>query len=198
MSDAVFPSLPGLAWDVVKRPQFATIVQRAASGREVRAALWAAPIWEWDLTYDLLRDDASDELKTLLGFFLQRQGAFDSFLFSDPSDNAVSGQALGIGDGANMSFQLVRAYGGFVEPIQDLNGGASVRVDGVIKATPADYAIDGTGLVSFVVAPANGAPVSADFAFYRRVRFKEDLGEFTNFAARLWQARQLTLVSIKP
>src|ERR1700761_9194263 len=116
---AVFPTLPGLGWSVSKAPRFATRVQRAVSGRELRVLDQPNPIWTWTLTYELLRDSHDvrgangpgvgyDELRTLMGFFLQQQGSFRPFLFDDPTDDQVSGQALGTGDGSAAVFQLTR------------------------------------------------------------------------------------------
>src|ERR1700704_4111393 len=86
---AIFPSLPGLGWSVTKSPRFATRIQRAVNGREWRALHQPNPIWSWTLTYPLLRDKwdsrsgglgtGYDELRTLAGFFLQQQGAFQPF-----------------------------------------------------------------------------------------------------------------------
>src|SRR5437762_4298137 len=112
---AIFPSLPGLGWSVVKSPRFATRIQRAVNGRELRALDQPNPIWSWTLTYPLLRarSDARapsgagigyDELRTLAGFFLQQQGALQPFLFDDPTDNAVIAQPLGAGDSSRTAF----------------------------------------------------------------------------------------------
>src|ERR1700691_4288849 len=96
---SIFPTLPGLAWSVTKQPRFATRIQRAVSGRELRALDQPNPIWIWTLTYSVLRDGGGhDELRTLMGVFLDQQGAVALFLFADPGDNSVTGQALGIGD----------------------------------------------------------------------------------------------------
>src|SRR5437764_2320304 len=95
---AIFPSLPGLGWSVVKSPRFATRIQRAVNGRELRALDQPYPLWSWTLTYPLLRDRSDaraplgsgigyDELRTLAGFFLQQQGALQPFLFDDPTDS---------------------------------------------------------------------------------------------------------------
>src|SRR5207248_7346462 len=129
---AIFPSLPGLGWSVVKSPRFATRIQRAVNGRELRALDQPNPIWSWTLTYPLLRDKwdtrgpmgfgggigtGYDELRTLAGFFLQQQGAFQPFLFDDPTDRSVTAQLLGTGDSSAIAFQLVRAMGNFAEPV---------------------------------------------------------------------------------
>src|SRR2546430_1740006 len=53
---AIFPTLPGLGWSVTKSARFATRIQRAVNGRELRALDQPYPIWSWTLTYPLLRD----------------------------------------------------------------------------------------------------------------------------------------------
>ena len=99
---AIFPALPGLGWSVSKTPRFATRVQRAVSGRELRVLDQPNPVWSWTLTYSMLRDKNDtrgargpgagyDELRTLMGFFLQQQGAFQPFLYDvdrRPGDGA--------------------------------------------------------------------------------------------------------------
>jgi hypothetical protein len=40
----VFPALPGLAWGVTKAPTFQTRIQRAVSGRELRALDYPYPL----------------------------------------------------------------------------------------------------------------------------------------------------------
>ena len=47
-----FPALPGQGWSVHKRPTFATRLAPHVSGREVRASLYAAPLWEFEVTFD--------------------------------------------------------------------------------------------------------------------------------------------------
>ena len=53
---AIFPAHPGLGWSDSKTPRFATRVQRAVSGRELRVLDQPNPIWTWTLTYSMLRD----------------------------------------------------------------------------------------------------------------------------------------------
>src|SRR5579862_8753295 len=201
---AIFPALPGLGWSVTKAPRFATRVQRAISGRELRVLDQPYPIWSWTLTYALLRDkwDARgtgglgagfDELRTLAGFFLAQQGALQAFLFDDPSDDAVTGQIIGTGDAATASFQLVRTMGGFAEPITAPNTVAALYFDGVAQS-PSLYAVDpASGLVTFVAPPPAGQVVTADFTYWFRVRFADDTAEFENFMYQLWQLKQIKL-----
>ena len=137
MSSAVFPVLPGLMWDVKKTPVWKTAVQSAVSGKELRVAYMQYPLWQFTLAYEVLRGDANAEFQTLLGFFLARQGMFDSFLYADPTDNAVTAASFGIGDGVTTAFQLTRALGGFVEPVQNVNGAPSVFVNTVAEPSAA-------------------------------------------------------------
>lgn len=106
MSDTgVFPSLSGLGWSVTKTPTFQTRIQRAISGRELRALDYPYPLWQFTLTFEILRDENDmraapqlgagyNELRTLMGFFMLCQGAFGTFLFTDPTDSFVSAQIL--------------------------------------------------------------------------------------------------------
>jgi len=202
---AIFPSLPGLGWSVVKSPRFATRIQRAVNGRELRALDQPYPLWNWTLTYPLLRDrndsraissPSYDELRTLAGFFLQQQGALQPFLFDDPTDNIAAAQPLGTGDSSRTVFQLLRNMGGFAEPITAPNTVSSIYFDGILQSA-ANYTVDAaTGSVTFATPPPAGQLVTADFTYWLRVRFADDTAEFENFMLQLWQARQIKLQSV--
>ena len=52
------PTLAGQGWSVHKTPLFSTLVASHVSGREVRDALYANPIWRFELTFDGLASDS--------------------------------------------------------------------------------------------------------------------------------------------
>lgn len=192
MSNAVFPTLPGLGWSVGKTPEWSTKTQRMASGREFRAAFMSYPLWRFSLNYDFLRAaSAYAELQSLMGFFNARQGAYDSFLYTDPNDNSVTDYQFGTGDGTTVAFQLTRAYGGFIEPVMNVNTLTNIKKAGVAQSNPANYTIGSTGLVTFTSAPANGAALTWTGSFYFRVRFLQDVAEFEEFMKNLWQLKKL-------
>ena len=203
----VFPSLPGLAWSVSKTPTFQTRIQRAVSGRELRALDYPYPLWQFTLVFDLLRDNPAagyDELRTLMGFFMLCQGAFGTFLYRDPSDDQVTGQQIGVGNASATIFQLQRSMGatlpggGFLEPILAPNIVGAVYLDGITQS-PASYSIDpNTGLVTFATAPGSGLVITADYSYYFRCRFVDDSYAFENFMFRLWQLKKLTFISVRP
>ena len=92
-----FPTLPGLGWSVHKKPVFSTLVASHVSGREVRDALYQNPIWQFELTFDALSSSptsypgaGANSLQALMGFFLQMQGQFGTFLYNDPTDSAAT------------------------------------------------------------------------------------------------------------
>ncbi len=205
MSTEIFPTLPGLAWSVDKQPEFSTVVRTAASGQETRVALWSAPRWHFTLGYEILRyATAFQELQTLAGFFLARQGQFDSFLYQDPDDNSVAGQMIATGDGSTTAFQLVRSFGGFVEPVLAPNpAGVDINVyfNGTLQSG-AGWGVGGwgtalPGVLVFSTAPPAGVAISADFQFYYPVRFAKDLAEFSQFMHQLWELKELEFVSVK-
>jgi uncharacterized protein (TIGR02217 family) len=202
----IFPALPGLSWSVTKTPTFQTRIQRAVSGRELRALDYPYPLWQFALVYDFLRDNPTagyDELRTLLGFFMVCQGAFGTFLFQDPSDYQVAGQQIGIGDASTPSFQLQRTMGttlpsgGFLEPIIAPNIVHAVYFNGITQ-DPSIYSVDpATGIVTFESAPSSELIITADFTYYFRCRFIDDKYDFENFMYRLWQVKKLTFISVQ-
>ena len=202
----IFPALPGLAWSVSKSPTFQTRIQRAVSGRELRALDYPYPLWQFTLVFDFLRDNPAagyDELRTLMGFFMRCQGAFGTFLFQDPSDDRISGQQIGTGDTLRTGFQLQRTMGktlpggGFLEPIVAPNVVSAVYFNGIVQ-DPAGYSVDPmTGVVTFNVAPGSGITITADYSYYFRCRFVDDSYAFENFMSQLWQLKKLTFISVR-
>jgi hypothetical protein len=152
VGNAIFPTLPGLAWSVLKTPQWSTAVQKAVSGREVRRANQSRPIWKFSLTYEVLRGaSAYNEYQQLLAFYNARQGAFDSFLFSDSSDNTVTNQAFGTGDGLTAVFPLTHPIGAWSEPV-GYAPSPTVSVGGVLQ-----YGTPRTNLLTYNRQFSNGS-----------------------------------------
>lgn len=196
MSNLVFPALPGLKWDRQKNPMFSTHIQRATSLREIRLGLSAYPLWDFEMSYDVLREkDGYLELNQVRTLFLEVQGAYDSFLYSDPDDNAVTAQSIGTGDGNTTQFQLVRTLTGnggftFTEPVQNVSGTAIIYANGVAVAN----SVSSTGLVTCNAAPSTGNVITWTGSYYYRVRFKEDSYQFNQFMYKLWELKKLSFV----
>lgn len=193
MSNVVFPTLPGLSWGMDWEPEFSTKIQTATSGKEYRASQMSSPIYSITLQYEFLRAGSQQELQILANFFLARQGAFDNFLWVHPNDNAQTDQVIGVANGTQTTFQLLRSFGaGFVEPVQNVSAISNIKVNGVVKTLGSDYTVSSTGLVLFSTAPNTGN-VTWTGSFYYRARFALDKTKFTNFMKNLYSAKSVEL-----
>jgi len=196
MSNAVYPALPGLTFNVTRVPIWSTTTKTAVSQREYRTANVSYPRYSYKLSYEFLREGgAFTELSALAGFFNARNGSFDSFLFTDPDDNAVTAQSIGAGNGSTRTFQLTRSFGGYAEPVFDPNGSQSIYLNGTLTTA---YSIGSTGVVTFNSAPGAGVAITWTGTFYRRVRFVQDSTEFNKFMQNLWDLKTVELISVKP
>lgn len=199
MSNAVYPTFPGLTFGTTRTPVWSTTTKVATSLRDYQNANASYPLYRYKLSYEVLRQTPGyAEMAALVGFFNARWGGFDSFLFNDPDDNFVQAQTFGAGDGATTQFQLVRTFGGYVEPVFDTNGPVAIYVSGTLKAIGTDYSVGVTGVVTFMTAPVSASALTWTGGYYRRVRFAVDSIEFTQFLHGRWDAKTVELVSKKP
>ena len=137
MGSTVFPSrtLVGLAWPVLREGGYSTIVNRSASGMELRTSLYSNGLDKWTLSFAYLARGVQDpypwsqaDYQTLMGHFRAVRGMGDSFLFDDVNDDVSQGQpclntvTLGTtGDGSTTTFQLQRQMATAVDLIYDVN-----------------------------------------------------------------------------
>jgi len=198
------PTLPGLAWSRHKRPGFSTRVAPHVSGREVRVALMSYPLYEFEAAYDGLTSSSAmfaglgaNSLQSLMGFFLQLQGQFGTFLYADPDDNTVSGQAFATGNGSTTSFTMMRSLGGFLDPVGWVTAVAAVYLNGTAQPGSA-YSLTTPNTLAFTTPPGGGATVSADFSYAFNCRFLDDQMDFEEFMAGLWKLDSMKFRSVKP
>lgn len=198
MSNSIFPTLLGIDLAIKRSEVYATKIQTSASGKELRASFQSTPRYKWDMKLNFLRQagyqTVQDEVALLGSFFTSMKGSWDSFLLTDKTDNAVVLQPIGTGTGALLTFQLCDELG---VPIKDVNGVASIYVNGVVKTLTTDYTISATGLVTFVAAPANGLVVTWSGAFYRRVRFDMDQLDLEQILDQCWSGGTVKLILVK-
>jgi uncharacterized protein (TIGR02217 family) len=163
-------------------PQRRTEITTLVSGREARNTPHADSRRRWDAGPGL---KSLDDVDTLLAFFEARRGALHGFRFRDPLDNRSckpslapqpTDQVLGMGDGVATGFQLVKRYASGGESwtrtiSKPVDGSVRVAVDGVEVGFSVALS---TGQVTLDTAPADGAEVTAGFAFDCPVRFDTD------------------------
>ena len=205
VSTEKLPLAPGLTWNVHVAPKFNTRVAGHVSGREIRTAWQQYAIYEFTLSFDLLRGDAHQEIQTLMGFFLARQGQYDTFLLDlgavtqNVADSYVTLGVQGVGNGVSTVFPLMRTVGEALEPVgyvfsADL---ADVYVAGVLQ-DPMSYTFTSPNILIFNTAPTSGSQITASFRYYFVCRFAADAQEFEEFMANLWTLHELKLTSVIP
>jgi len=210
VSNVLFPELPGLEWDLSKTPMFNTKIMTSISGRELRASFQAAPKYEISLSYAFLRENKGrKELQQLQGFYLERRGAFDSFLYKMPEDNEFS--CTFVGDGATTSFQLYKDMYTSQLPLGNTEEQIVGEVDPNMwnqtpvktmwnsnqeklmwNAASAQVTSDGKYILSQPIE--EGVEVTVKGSFYYRCRFKDDTQQYVNFMHKLWKANKVELV----
>ena len=194
-----------VAIGAVGGPQRRTEIVTLISGREERNSPWADSLRRWDAGPGV---KSLDDLNTLIAFFEARRGRLHGFRFRDPIDNrscapsavpSMLDQLIGTGDGVTTAFQLVKTYASGAESwartiAKPVEGTVVVAVDGVEAAVSVDHT---TGQVSFAAPPADGAAITAGFAFDCPVRLDTDQLDIALDAVGAGEAPSVPLVELK-
>jgi hypothetical protein len=138
------------------------------------------------------------ELQTIAGFFLELGGENRPFWIAPPGLSSVSGQALGVGDGAETTFPLVRSFGSYVEPVSGTSGPTVVYLNGVAQSSGWTISSGYGPQITFATAPNIGVGISADFGAMWLCRFAEDVADLENFMSLLWNWRTIKFQSVRP
>lgn len=196
-----------LAVDIGSRggPERRTEIVALANGREARNTPWAHGRRRYDIGGALA---SLDHLHLLTAFFEARRGRLQAFRFRDPADHkscapsqvpSALDQPLGIGDGAETQFQLVKMYGdgedAYARPIRKpVSGSVIIARDGdIVTPDTLDLA---RGLVTFATPPEEGAVLTAGFLFDTPVRFDLDHLAIEIEASDAGRARSVPLVEV--
>jgi hypothetical protein len=219
----VFPILPGQSIVATKAPLWSTEVIRSASGRERRTSYWAYPLWQFEVSYEVIRKRPTlDELSILFEFFNTMKGQFGAFLFLDPADNAIPtsmildasgnpitdasgaplqdasglqlGQQFGTGDGTTKVFYLTRPILTFTEPIYAAFQ-PSILDNGALVASSA-YTLVG-GQITFTTAPASGHVLAWAGYYYFGCRFLQDDLTAEQMVSQLYSGKSLKFTSLR-
>lgn len=163
-------------------PERLTEIVTLANGFEERNTPWATSRRRYDAGLGMR---SMADVEAVIAFFEARRGQLYGFRWKDWSDfqSAPAGaeiagtdQEIGVGDGAERVFQLVKTYASgdqsyarsIVKPVA---GTVLVAVDGGTVGFSVDTE---TGMVTLDEAPGAGAVVSAGFEFDVPVRFDSD------------------------
>jgi Conserved hypothetical protein 2217 (DUF2460) len=216
-----FPELIGLGYDVTWRAVWSGEVQEHQSGGEYRFSYWSEPLWEFDLTFNVLREgfwigQPWDELRKLVGLNNACLGTTQGFKFKNVDDFTVPRQYIGTTDGTTTTFDLVRTYGAN-NPALGYNG--TEHIGFLSDRAPFSLFIDsssaavsvndptygytlGTGTPSLQQLVFNAAPPAGHLLYVQMsydyfARFKDATVDFDKFMQRLWQIKKVTLRTLR-
>lgn len=184
-------------------PSFSTSIVTSASGHEQRNANWQQARLRFDAGPGIRGDD---ELGDLLEFFRARRGSAVAFRFRDPFDHSSSGmtqaataldQVIGIGDGVETRFPLVKAYGDGEQRRITRPVAGTVRISVDSGEVLGGWTTAPLGVVQFDEPPDEGAEVRAGFLFDTPVRFAEDRLDINRASFLAGEAPSVPLIEIR-
>ena len=195
----------GSTGGVERRTEIITLV----NGHEQRNTPWEQSRRRYDAGLGV---QSMDDLEAVLSFFEARRAMLNGFRWKDWLDHkscapsAVPGvldQAIGAGDGALTTFVLAKTYTpGAYEFKRDITkpvaGSVRGAIDGLEMTDGPDFSVDtATGIVTFAVAPAAGAAVTAGFEFDVPVRFDTDVIEVNVAAFEAGEIPPIPVVEVR-
>lgn len=179
-----FPA--ALSFGSVGGPERRTEIVALTNGAEERTTPWAHSRRRYDAGIGMR---SLDDLEMLIAFFEARAGQLHGFRWKDWTDYKscvasqgclATDQVIGVGDGTTTAFQLAKNYRSgtatYRRPVaKPVAGTVLVALSGDQRAEGTHYSFDvGSGVVTFDVAPAEGAEITAGFEFDVPVRFDTD------------------------
>lgn len=161
-----FPNITSLGWKSSKAQKWDTKVKTSGSGKVRTMTTWNYPQYTITTEFEVL---TPEQYKELMGFYSQVKGGTIPFLWLDPEDNTEKGIRLGVG--SDGSWQAVRKFGDYLEPVYYVENlklyanGSPIRAvsdKGVIRLAAGQ-----------TVAP--NSVITADYTYYWLVRFSGDM-----------------------
>ena len=184
-----------------------TSIVELHSGREERNGSWSASRREYDVSFGVRN---MDDIQEVTAYWEAMGGKLYGFRFKDWSDFKsclqsrridARDQWIGLGDGVVTAFQLQKHYtsGAFsyqrriTRPVE---GTVRVAVGGA--ETFDGWSVDvATGLVTFDVAPALGAAITAGFEFDVPCRFDTDDLSVVTDVERIGSISSIPIVELR-
>lgn len=173
-----------IARGAIGGPVRRTNIATRKNGKEIRISSNANSLRHWQISS---KNADLNDLAQVVDFYEARMGRLYAFRFRDPFDNKScapnnipnhNDQKIGVGDGVNKSFQIVKNYGDeaniYARKIsKPVLGSVLIAMDGVLKTS--GFSIDYlTGILNFTNAPNTGQIITAGFEFDCVARFDNE------------------------
>lgn len=182
-------------------PTFHTTVVAMSSGTEQRNIDWSRSRMQYDISYGISK---LVDLIAVRDFFYGRRAMGYGFRFKDWADYEIELGQIGVGDGAQTAFQIVKVYelGGplpfsrkITRPVANT---VKVYKDGVLQTLTMHYTLNAsTGMVTFLVAPTGGVVIRVTCEFDVPARFDTDQFPITIEAFEAGSVASLNVLEIR-
>lgn len=182
-----FPTIISLAWKSTKAQKWDTKTKTSGSGKVRTMTNWKYPQYTISTEFEVL---TPAQYKELMGFYSKTKGGTVPFLWLDPEDNAEKG--IQLGTGSMGSWQAVRKFGDFLEPVYHIENLTLYANGSPIRA------VSDKGVIRLAAGQtvAPNAVITADYTYYWLVRFSGDMTAeyiFTN----VYKSKSFKLVSTR-
>lgn len=157
-----------MSWETTMQQHWEVVEQKSASGRRRTLCQQTLPGWTINISFPMLTKSERD---TLLGFYAQCRGKFESFFFMDEEQCHVEKQLLDIE--ADGTYQLVCNYAGYTEPVERV---ANLKV--FVNGTETTAFTENNG----VLTVETEGTVTATYDYYWKVCFGNNLSIAQKFA----------------
>jgi uncharacterized protein (TIGR02217 family) len=180
-------------------PGFNTTIIELSSGHEQRNVNWS----EAKATYEAQHGvKTRAQMEELIDFFYARNGKAYGFRFKDWADFSLVTELIGVGDGTNKVFQVIKTYEPagypYVRTIRKLNPGSITVYNNAVDVTGSVTIDNNTGIITFGTAPLAGHSITVSGEFHVPVRFDIDDMKVTQDQWELMSWPSIPLVEIKP
>lgn len=182
LNDVIFPE--NISKGSLGGPEYSTAITEVSSGFETRNINWNLTRNTYNVAYGI---KLISDIENVLSIFHVANGMAHSFRYKDFLDFkscsiesviTLTDQQIGVGDGIETEFQLIKTYtSGSFSKVRDItkpkDGTVLIALDSILQVS--GYTIDyTTGIVTFTTAPAIDVIISAGFEFHVPVRFQVD------------------------
>lgn len=168
--------------------KYTTLISEGESGKEQRYQKWLKPRRTFKIHLEAQDNAAS---KTLWDFYQARKGSFDSFLFQNPTENPVSAERFGSGDGSRSVFYVGNSVGigtgDLILTPSSLVVTRSVGGSGDFLSFSAYSIVETLGQITTNSPLPSGDVLRGAYNFLYPVRFKDDNLTRENFSTNLYR-----------
>ena len=165
----IFDERPGFVY--LEDIEYSTLINEAESGKEKRRNKWPSGCAKrtFKLTYKAI---TQSRYSSILQFFNDRSGMKEAFWWENFNESPIS-KIYSAGIIVDLNYQGQDTTNLKQYPI--ISDSEIIYDDGFALTRGVHYSIiDLTGEITWLIKPSNGSVITADYRFYREVRFDND------------------------